>query len=524
MPPAPARTRQAALQVTDVSKTYPGTRALDGVSIEIAPGEIHALLGGNGSGKSTLIKILAGIVRADRGTITCGPTSTAAATMTPALARRAGLRFVHQDPGVFPELTVAENLSIGRGFTTGPLWRIRWRQVNAWARSVDDRFGIGAAPETLVRDLSPARRTMVAIARALQDQDDADADAAAVLVLDEPTATLAEREVQILHDALRRYAAVGQTIVYVSHRLDEVLGVADRVSVLRDGRLVATEPAAALDQRTVIQMILGREVPVATTVPAQAATKRPSAPAVEWRGVVGGPLRGVDLAVAPGEIVGVAGLLGSGRTELLRSAFGAFAPDAGSVAIDGRPVRLASPSDAMDEGVAYVPENRSADAAFADLAVRVNLSAAQVPLYWQGMWLRRGAERADAADSIERYGIATDDDRRALATLSGGNQQKVVLARWLRRAPRVLLLDEPTQGVDVGARIEIHGLIRDAAAKGSAIVIVSSDFVELAALADRVVALTGGRVTAELRQPDVDPHRLTELIYAAAEVVPGPAR
>jgi len=164
------------------------------------------------------------------------------------------------------------------------------------------------------------------------------------------------------------------------------------------------------------------------------------------------------------------------------------------------------------------------DAAFADLAVRVNLSAAQVPLYWQGMWLRRGAERADAADSIERYGIATDDDRRALATLSGGNQQKVVLARWLRRAPRVLLLDEPTQGVDVGARIEIHGLIRDAAAKGSAIVIVSSDFVELAALADRVVALTGGRVTAELRQPDVDPHRLTELIYAAAEVVPGAAR
>ena len=519
MPSAPPGTRQPALQATDVSKRYAGTRVLDGVSLGVAPGEIHALLGGNGSGKSTLIKILAGVVRADRGTIACGPVRVAANAMTPTLARRAGLRFVHQDPGLFPELTIAENLSIGHGFITGPMWRIRWRRLHEWAHTVDERFGIGADPRTLVRDLSPARRTMVAIARALQDQDDP--GAASVLVLDEPTAALPDREVQLLHDALRRYAAAGQTIVYVSHRLDEVLAVADRVSVLRDGHLVATEPVAALDQHTVIQMILGRDVP-ATTI-ARAATTLPLDPVdpvIEWRGIVGGPLRGVDLAVAPGEIVGVAGLLGSGRTELLRSAFGAFAPDAGRVAIDGRPVRLDTPADAMNLDIAYVPENRHADAAFADLAVRINLSAAQVPRYWQGLRLRHRAERADAADSIAGYRIATDDDRRALATLSGGNQQKVVLARWLRRAPRVLLLDEPTQGVDVGARAEIHDLIREAAAKGSAVVMVSSDFGELAALADRVVALAGGRVTGELRRPDIDPRRLTEVVYAAVEVAP----
>ncbi len=517
MQSAPPGTRQPALQATDVSKGYPGTRALDGVSLAIAPGEIHALLGGNGSGKSTLIKILAGVVRADRGTIACGPVRVAANAMTPALARRAGLRFVHQDPGLFPELTVAENLSIGHGFITGPIWRIRWHRLHEWAHTVDERFGIGADPRTLVRDLSPARRTMVAIARALQDQDEP--GAASVLVLDEPTAALPDREVQLLHDALRRYAAAGQTIVYVSHRLDEVLTVADRVSVLRDGRLVATEPVAALDQPTVIQMILGRDVPATTT--ARAATTLPLDPVdpvIEWRGIVGGPLRGVDLAVASGEIVGVAGLLGSGRTELLRSAFGAFAPDAGRVAIDGRPVRLDTPADAMDLDIAYVPENRHADAAFADLAVRINLSAAQVPRYWQGLRLRHRAERADAADSIAGYNIATDDDRRALATLSGGNQQKVVLARWLRRAPRVLLLDEPTQGVDVGARAEIHDLIREAAAKGSAVVMVSSDFGELATLADRVVALAGGRVSGELRRPDIDPRHLTELVYATVEV------
>ena len=514
----PERTRQVALQVADLSKAYPGTRALDAVDLEIARGEIHALLGGNGSGKSTLIKILAGIVRADRGTVTCGPVSIAAAAMTPARARRAGLRFVHQDPAVFPELTVAENLSIGRGFATGPLWRIRWNRVREQARSVDARVGIGADPDTLVRDLSPARRMMVAIARALQDQEDT--DPAAVLMLDEPTATLPEREVQILHDALRRYAAAGQTIVYVTHRLDEVLGVADRVSVLRDGRLVATELTAALDRRAVIRMILGRDAPDTPTAHPAGATDSPAPAArhaaIEWRGVVGGPLRGVDLAVAPGEIVGIAGLLGSGRTELLRSAFGAQAVDAGTITIDGQPVCIDTPADAMQLGIAYVPEDRRADAAFADLAVRINLSAAQVPLYWQRWRLDHKAELTDAKTSIDQYRIATDDDRRALATLSGGNQQKVVLARWLRRAPRVLLLDEPTQGVDVGARAEIHSLIGEAAARGSAVVLVSSDFIELASVADRVVVLSDGRVSAELRRPYLDPQHLTELAYATA--------
>lgn len=506
-----------ALALRGVTKAYGSTRALDHVDLTVARGEIHALLGGNGSGKSTLIKVLAGVVRPDAGIVRSGDQECEARAITPAVARRMGMRFVHQDIGVFPDLSVAENLCIGRGYATGAARHIRWATVRAEAVARAVRFGLDVDVDAPVRTLAPARRTMLAIARALGDADDTAGIAAGVLVLDEPTASLPDHEVQELHAALRRYAAAGHTILYVSHRLDEVLDVAHRVSVLRDGCHVATEPTAALDEAALVRLVLGHDLAAAPAPALISPVAAGDPPALAWRRVVAGPLAGVDLEVRAGEIVGVAGLLGSGRSELLRAAFGDQPLDAGTIEVDGTTVTLRGPADAMDHGIAYVPEDRSADAAFADLTVATNLSAAQVPRYWRGGRLRHRDEQRDATESIDRYGIVARGGDATLATLSGGNQQKVVLARWLRRAPRVLLLDEPTQGVDVGARAEIHRLVREAAAHGSAVVVVSSDFAELASVADRVVVLAGGRIVATLTGDDLDPRRLTELSYALPE-------
>jgi ribose transport system ATP-binding protein len=354
---------------------------------------------------------------------------------------------------------------------------------------------------------------MVAIARALQDQEGA--GAGAVLVLDEPTASLPDPEVAQLHAALRRYAAAGQTILYVSHRLDEVLAVADRVSVLRDGRLVASEPTSGLTQDALVELILGR-----TIEPPSDAARVIDGDAVglEVRGLVTGPLTGVDLVVRRGEIVGLAGLLGSGRTELLRAVFGAEPIDAGAVLVDGEPLDGGGPAAAMAKGVAYVPEDRAADATFAELGVRENLSAADLRRFWRRGRLRHAEEEAEAIDSIGRYLIRTPNGRPLMSTLSGGNQQKVVLARWLRRKPRGLLLGEPSQGVDAGARAEIHHLVKQAADEGAAVVVVSSDLEELISLCDRIAVLRGGRIVAEVPAAGTDAATLTRLAYAPTEV------
>ena len=332
-------------------------------------------------------------------------------------------------------------------------------------------------------------------------------------VLDEPTTSLPAGEIDILLAALRRCARAGQTILYVSHRLDEVLSLADRVTVLRDGHRVATAKAADLSEATLVELIAGRPL----TLNQPDAADRPDTDAVlDVRGLWGGPLRGVDLRVGRGEIVGVAGLLGSGRTELLQSIFGARPVPAGEILVGGRPVRFRSPADAMAAGVAYVPEDRAAEAVFASMSVRENISAGNVTRYFSGLRLRHGWERRDARAAMGTFLVRAASDRAPLVTLSGGNQQKVILARWLRREPAVLLLDEPTQGVDVAAREEIYGLIRRAAGAGTAVVVVANDFTELTRLCGRVVVLRGGRIAAEVTGSELDSHRLTELAYVSS--------
>jgi ribose transport system ATP-binding protein len=499
-----------ALRVTGLSKTFPGTRALDDVSIEVRPGQVHALLGGNGSGKSTLIKVLAGVYRGDPGgEVAVGADVVASDRTTPAWARAAGVHFVHQDPGVFPTMTVAENMAIGRGFQTTRAGSIRWKALRARTAGLLERFQIRATPDTPVGLLRPADRTMVAIARALQDQE---GEHEGVLVLDEPTASLPASEVQVLLAAIRRYAVAGQTIVFVTHRLDEVIAIADRVSVLRDGRHVDTVDVAGRTESDLVEMIFGRPLDEVLPEAAPVATREA---ALEVRGLVAGPLRGVDLTLGKGEVLGVAGLLGSGRTELLTAIFGAFPIAAGQVLLEGREVRFRSVDQAMDAGLAYIPEDRAAEAAFPEMSLRENLSAGQVRHYWRGLRHRHGAEGVDARRSITDYRIRASSDQQAFGTLSGGNQQKAVLARWLRRKPRVLLLDEPTQGVDVSARAEIYAVVRAAVEQGTSVLLVTSDFEELSRVSDRVVVLAGGRVVADLSGAEAAPHHLTDLAFAA---------
>ncbi|MGZ4716952.1 MAG: sugar ABC transporter ATP-binding protein, partial [Acidimicrobiales bacterium] len=505
---------EAALRVRHVSKTFPGTRALIDVSFDVQPGQIHALVGGNGSGKSTLIKIMAGIYTADSGgTIEVNGTEMRADHTTPAGARALGLHFVHQNPAVFPDLSVAENLAIGHGFEKTGFGKIQWRAQRRRTVALLERFDIPARPDALVRTLRPAERAMLAIARALQDQEGEDSG---LLVLDEPTASLPRAEVVRLMGALNRFAEAGQTILFVSHRLDEVIDSCDKATVLRDGRLAGTLQGDEITEPRLIELIAGRELEAAfPSMPAAGSEEI----ALEAKDITGGPLRGVSFQLHRGEVLGVAGLLGSGRSELLKMAFGAYPIRSGSFALDGRPIAFRHIGQAMDAGVAYVPEDRGTEASFPDLSLSENVSAAMVDNYWKGLRLRKRAADADARDSIREFFIRASSERQKMGTLSGGNQQKVVLARWLRRRPKVLLLDEPTHGVDVGARSEIYELVSQAVAQGCSVLLVTSDFEELASVADRVIVLTNGRVSSELRAPGIEPARLTELAFTTTQEI-----
>ena len=497
----------SALVVRGVSKAYGSTQALDDVSAAVEPGSVHALVGGNGSGKSTLIKILAGVVHADAGELVAKGQPSEAGSQTPARARAMGLHFVHQQSSTFDDLTVTENLAVGRGFCVGLGGRIRWREQRKRTARVIERFGIPADPDAVVGKLGSATQMMVAIARALQDQEDAQDG---VLLLDEPTASLPRQEVDILLDALRRYAAAGQSIVYVTHRLDEVMRVADAATVLRDGRVVAELRSGEFDHDTLVEAIMGRALVKLTREEMSARAPTSGEPVLELRGHDGQSL----LRLHAGECVGVAGLLGSGRSALLRRIFGVLPRPDETLVVGGRHVPDGSAWRAMRAGIAYVPENRPRDAMFADQTVTENLSIVTLAAFCRLWWVDGRAERASARDRIKEYRVVASSESASLGSLSGGNQQKVVLARWMQRAPRVLLLDEPTQGVDVGARAEIHGFVRRAVEAGAAVLVVSSEFDELVALADRAIVMRAGRIAGEASGVDLDEDTLNTLVYA----------
>ena len=415
------------------------------------------------------------------------------------------------------EATTLGNLALGQRYATRPGGLIRWREVNRRARHLIEQFEIDARPEQTMRSVRQSSRTLVAIARACQSEQSQDSG---LLILDEPTASLPAHEVEVLLRKLRGYAAAGQSILYVSHRLDEVLRLTDRVSVLRDGRNVGTYDTADLDEDRLVALITGSSEGAAG--PDRSSTARGHAQlgsgfrlAVD--GLRSGGLKNVTFGVSPGEIVGVAGLLGSGRSTLLQALFGTRSDVRGSVLLDGDRVRFSSVGEAMRAGVAYVPESRLEQAVFLDESVAQNLAAGRLDRFRRGVRIRHREISTDAERLVRDFGIKAASVDATVATLSGGNQQKVVMARWLARDPRLLLLDEPSQGVDVGARAEIWRIVREAASRGTAVVVVTSDVEELVSVVDRAVVLRGGRIVADVAGADLTAHHLTRLVYFDTE-------
>jgi len=482
------------LEIRDMSKSFPGTRALASVEMDIGAGEIHALVGQNGSGKSTLIKILAGFHAPEAGTVV-RVAGNEVELGHPAAAREAGFRFVHQDLALVDALSVVENLALGRGFETGVGGRIRWRAERLRAKEMLASLGFNLDVRRPLGELTAAERTGVAIARALWEWE----DGARVLVLDEPTATLPKTEVDVLFDSVRRVRERGVGVLYVSHRLDEVFSIADRVSVLRDGRKVGTYETRELDEKKLIGLMLGTAVTraVGNTTTARGDT------VLRAHGLCGEVLVDVDFEAHAGEVLGFAGLTGSGREELLPLLFGAR-PRNGTVQVGDDVVAPGRPQDAIRRGMSLVPADRLKQGGVFDMSVRSNMTLTDLStVRGFGGAIRKRREQGEVNDWLTRLDVRPHDPDLRLATLSGGNQQKIVIAKWLRRHPRVLLLDELTQGVDVGAKAMIHALIRQAAEAGTAVIVASSDDEEICDLCDRAYILREGHIAAELSQREM---------------------
>jgi rhamnose transport system ATP-binding protein len=492
------------IETLEVSKSFGGVRALDGVTFTVEPGEIHALAGENGAGKSTLIKILGGALEPDSGTVRIG--EAAFESFTPAAARRAGVAVISQQPALFHELSVAEN--IGLAMEEGSPWRrVAWAARSRQARQLLERVGASLSPDSLVRDLSMPQQQLVEIAKAL-------GLSARVLILDEPTASLTGHEVDRLLELLRGLRASGTGIVYVSHRLDEMFAVADRITVLRDGRLIATRAMESLDRGSLIALMAGRETNAEYPVPGDVS----GTCVLETRGL-GCALTGVsgiDLKVHKGEILGIAGLVGSGRTELAQILFGLTPADSGEILMGGKRVVIDSPRDAVRLGIAYTPEDRKRQGAILPMSIAANTSLASLDTVSAGGWIKDGAEAELARDFNERLDTKAPSVHTITGNLSGGNQQKVVLARWLATKPSLIVLDEPTQGVDVGAKAEIHRLIAQLAADGAAVILISSELPEVLGLAHRVAVMRGGRIAGVLLREAAKPEAVLALAFGSA--------
>lgn len=503
------------LRLSGVSKSFGAVRALREVSFELRAGEVHALLGENGAGKTTLIKIVTGAHPPDAGLVEIA--GRRVRHLTPALAHRLGVACIYQQPALFPDLTVAENLALRLEPPAG-LRRVRWPERRARTATLLQRVGAEIAPETLVGALSMPEQQLVEIACAL-------GAGARIVIMDEPTASLSPREVQRLFEVIRDLRRSGAGVIYITHRLEEIFEIADRVTVLRDGESVGTrqvsrppadESGAALragaagdaslgtlTETELIALMVGRE----TTQLYPPGTGRSGETVLRVRRLccAAGGLRDVNLEVRAGEILGLAGLVGAGRTELARALFGLTPADSGEIEICGRRVTIRSPQDAMALGIAHVPEDRRRHGVIPEMAVAHNLTLAirraNAPglarRLFPGGWLRPRRERVWAQERMRELDVRAAGPDAPVASLSGGNQQKVALGRWLVTRPRLLILDEPTQGVDVGAKGEIHRLIRQRAEEGLAVLLISSDLPEILGMSDRIAVMRRGTIAAE---------------------------
>ena len=478
------------LEVADLSKTFPGQVALDGFDVVLGSGRTHALVGQNGSGKSTFIKILAGYHQPDEG-------SSALLAGQPLrlgdglAAKEAGIRFVHQDLGLVDGLNAVENISMGVGYTTRRGGRIDWKADTVRAHEGLEALGFHDIDVNIpVGMLAPSQKTAVAVARSMHGWE----QHAHLLVLDEPTASLPGADVERLFTAIRLMKDRGVAILYVSHHIDEVFAIADDVTVMRDGRRVSTTPTADLDHEGLIELMIGHRLERARhTSKAQIGATG----GLKVTGLAGGPITNLDLVVLPGEIVGVAGITGSGRELLAPLITGQTPSDAGEVAVDGRPVANYAPRDSIRAGMAFVPADRATQGIVPLASVAHNMTLADVKRNWRGGRLRHKEEISECAELIAQLSIKTSSPHSPIVALSGGNQQKVLFGRSLRLQPKVLVLDEPTCGIDVAAKEQILKLIDEAAQRGAAVLVVSTDTDEMVRVAHRIIIMSGGSIIEE---------------------------
>jgi len=501
----------ALLELKAISKTFPGVRALDNVSFDVNPGEVHALLGENGAGKSTLIKIISGVYRPDGGEMLVD--GQPVQFTNPGQAQAIGIATIYQELGLYPELTVAENIFMGHMPRTA-LGSLDWKTAQARSRELLDTL---EATELDVRarvgTLNVGNRQRVEIAKALSRN-------ARLLILDEPTAALTSRDVDQLFNIVRKLRERGVGLIYISHRLEEVFELADRVTVLRDGQYISTRPVSEVTEPELIRAMVGRTLdnlyPKLDTTPGEVVLRvrdlhrRPST-------------RGVSFEMRAGEIVGWAGLVGSGRSEMAQVLFGFLPADSGTIEVFGKPASIKSPSDAMRLGIAYIPEDRQRQGLITPMTVRENSSLAVLRQMVRGPFIDRGGEVSLAHSSVKQLDIRTPGIEQLVRNLSGGNQQKIVIAKWLASKPKFLIVDEPTRGIDVGAKAEIHRLLSSLAAQGLAILMISSDLPEVLGMSDRILVMRQGRLVAEYSRAEATQEKIvgaamTEGVSAVAEV------
>ncbi len=491
--------------VRDISKRFGDVEVLHHVNLSLYSGEVHALVGENGAGKSTLVKILAGVYIPDGGSLEID--GEPVVFHNPAQSQRRGIAVIHQQPSLFPDLDVAENIYMGRQPLDG-FGRIDWskmyRDVNALLLRLDAHFDAHSP----LRSLSVADQQLVEIAKALSMQ-------ARLLVMDEPTAALSAREVEDLFAIVRQLRSQQVAILFISHRLEELSEIADRVTVLRDGTQILTKPVGEITLAEIIKAMVGRDLSMLF----QKQEAEIGSVVLEVRGLTrSGEFRDITFAVRHGEILGVSGLVGAGRTEVARAVFGITQPEAGQILLDGKAVEIRSPAEAMQHGIAYVPEDRYQQGLVREFSIASNVT---MPIWrsisnWLGIVDRR-PERTIASDYYQRLQIHATGIAQLTQSLSGGNQQKVVIAKWLATHPRVLILDEPTRGIDIGAKVEVHRLISQLATEGMAIIMISSELPEILAMSDRILVMHEGRVAGEYARSDASEERI--LAAAMGQVI-----
>ena len=495
---AEAVDQRPILVMEAITKDFPGVRALDDVTLEVLPAEVHALVGENGAGKSTLMKILSGALSQDVGRLLIDGEPTR--ILSPQHAQALGISMIYQEFNLVPYLSVAENIFLGREPKLG-FGLIDWGCMYSEAKIVLSRLGVDLDVRTPITQLSVAQQQMVEIAKAT-------AYRAKIIVMDEPSATLTEHELARLFELIRALKATGVSIIYISHRLEEIFEIADRVTVLRDGHWIATSPVSEVDRDQLIKMMVGREL-------TEKIPKRPAAIGdvlLRVDGLSGGKVRDVSFTVRRGEVVGLTGLVGAGRTEVARMIFGADPRESGVIELDGHHVHIHSPSDAIRHGVGFVTEDRKGQGLVVGLTVRENVTLANLDLLSAWGFIRRGRELAAVRQAIDELDIRTPSTEQIANNLSGGNQQKLVLAKWLFTQSRLLIFDEPTRGIDVGAKVEIYNLMNALAERGVGMIMISSELPEAIGMSDRIIVMHEGRIAAELSRQEATQEKI--MFYA----------